>query len=91
MSTAYHLQTDGQSEALNKCVEQYLHCYVADSPKDWVDMLLWAEYWYNTSLQTSAGMSPFQALYGRVPQTIARYVLSGSSHELVEQYFLRRD
>lgn len=91
MSTAYHPQMDSQSEALNKCVEQYLHCYVADSPSDWVSMLPWAEYWYNTSFQTSAGMSPFQALYGRAPPTLARYVIDGSSHELVEQFFLHRD
>lgn len=58
MSTAYHPQTDGQSEALNKCVEQYLCCFVADAPKQWVTMLPWAEYWYNTSYQSSAGMTP---------------------------------
>lgn len=64
MSTAYHPQTDGQSEALNKCVEQYLECYVAEVPSQWMAMLPWAEYWYNTSYQTSAGITPFQALYG---------------------------
>ncbi|XP_019236013.1 PREDICTED: uncharacterized protein LOC109216327 [Nicotiana attenuata] len=91
MSTTYHPQTDGQSEALNKDVEQYLLCYVADSPKYWVGMLPWAEYWYNTSFQTSAGMTPFQALYGRDPPTLARYTQHSSSHELVEVYFLHRD
>lgn len=51
----------------------------------------WAEYWYNTSFQTSAGMSPFQALYGREPPTLARYTQHSSSHKLVEAYFLHRD
>uniref|UniRef100_A0A0V0GZ30 Putative ovule protein n=1 Tax=Solanum chacoense TaxID=4108 RepID=A0A0V0GZ30_SOLCH len=72
MSTAYHPQTNGQSEALNKCVEQYLRCFVADSPHEWSPLLPWAEYWYNTALQAAAGMTPFQALYGREPPTIPR-------------------
>lgn len=72
MSTAYHPQMDGQSEALNKCVEQYLRCFVVDSPHEWSPLLPWAEYWYNTALQAAAGMTPFQALYGREPPTIPR-------------------
>lgn len=91
MSTAHHSQTDGQSEALNKCVEQYLRCYVAEVPSLWVTMLPWAEFWYNTSYQTSAGMTPFQALYGREPPTIARYILGSTTSELVESYLLQRD
>ena len=91
MSTAYHPQTDGQSEALNKCVEQYLRCYVAEVPSKWVAMLPWAEFWYNTSYQTSAGMTPFQALYGREPATVARYILGSSASELVDSYLLQWD
>ncbi|KAJ0511666.1 putative nucleotidyltransferase, Ribonuclease H [Helianthus annuus] len=59
-STAYHPQSDGQSEALNKCFEMFLRCYVMDYPKDWLRLLPWVE-------QTSAKMSPFEVLYGRKP------------------------
>ena len=89
MSTAYHPQSDGQSEALNKCVDQYLRCSVADVPLKWVDMLPWAKYWYNTSYQTSARMTPFQALYGREPPTIACYIMGSTASELVESYLLQ--
>lgn len=91
MSTAYHPQTDGQSEALNKCIELYLCCFVLDAPKNWVAMLPWAEFWYNTSLQSSAGMTPFEALYGRKPPSITRYVTGVSLSELVEQFLLQQD
>lgn len=81
MSTAYHPQTDGQSEALNKCVEQYLHCFVMDIPHEWSPLLPWAEYWYNIAYQTSARMTPFQALYGCEPPTLVRYALGSSSND----------
>lgn len=68
----------------------YPCCFVADTPHDWVSMLPWAEFWYNTSYQ-SAGMTPFQALYGREPPGMVQYVLGGSSDDLVEKYMTRRD
>ncbi|WMV39249.1 hypothetical protein MTR67_032634 [Solanum verrucosum] len=91
MSTSYHQQIDGQSEALNKCVEQYLRCFVADSPHEWVHMLPWTVFWYNTPYQTSTGMTPFQALYGREPPNITIYVLGSTSDDLIDKYMLRRD
>lgn len=72
MSTAYHPQSDGQSEALNKCVEMYLRCFTFDNPKGWSKMLAMAEYWYNSAYQNSARMTPFQALYGRPPPGLVR-------------------
>ncbi|XP_070026619.1 uncharacterized protein LOC142182296 [Nicotiana tabacum] len=54
-------------------------------------MIPWAKYWYNTSYQTAAGMTPFQALYGRESPTIARYILGSTASELVESYLLQRD
>ncbi|XP_016546492.1 uncharacterized protein LOC107846699 [Capsicum annuum] len=91
MSIAYHPQMDGQLEALNKCVEQYLHCFVDDSPHAWVSMLPWVEYWYNTAYQTSARMTLFQALYGWGPPSIACYILGSTTEDLIEKYMLRQD
>ncbi|KAF3670157.1 putative LRR receptor-like serine/threonine-protein kinase [Capsicum annuum] len=70
---------------------EYLRCYIAEVPSQWVAMLPWAEFWYNTSFQTSAGMTHFQALYGCEPPTIARYILGSTTSELVESYLLQRD
>jgi hypothetical protein len=66
-STAYHPQTDGQSERVNQCVEQYLRCAVQDNPKHWRRWIPMAEFWYNSSHHTALGCSPFQALYHTKP------------------------
>jgi len=44
MSIAFHPQTDGQSEAVNKMITMYLYCLTSDCPRDWLDWLSWAEF-----------------------------------------------
>jgi hypothetical protein len=71
LSTAYHPQTDGQSERVNQCLEMYLRCAVHESPKSWKQWLSLAELWYNSSLHSALGCSPFKAMFGYEPRLAA--------------------
>jgi hypothetical protein len=48
MSSAFHPQSDGQSEVVNRVILVYLRCLVGDHLKIWLYWLPWAEYCYNT-------------------------------------------
>ncbi|EFQ96955.1 hypothetical protein MGYG_09215 [Nannizzia gypsea CBS 118893] len=69
-STAYHPQTDGQSERMNQTVEQYLRCYINHEQNNWVELLPMAQLAYNGAKAASTGITPFFANYGREPETI---------------------
>ena len=89
--TAYHPQTDGQTEVMNRSVEQYLRAYTHDQPTRWVSFLPWAEYVLNTSHHTTLNMSPFQALYGRPSPTILPYQEGSSKVAIVDSLLLDWD
>jgi transposase InsO family protein len=67
MSTAFHPQTDGQTERMNQTIEAYLRSFVNHEMDDWVDLLAMAEFAYNNSVTTATGKSPFYANYGFHP------------------------
>ncbi|GMI95496.1 hypothetical protein HRI_003218900 [Hibiscus trionum] len=91
ISSAYHPQTDGQTEALNRCLEMYLRCMAYDDPSKWEQYLPWAEYWYNTTYQNSAGMTPFKALYGRDPPAMVDYLEGSAKNDQVRQELQERN
>ena len=67
-SAAFHPQTDGQSEVVNKVIGMYLRCVTGDRPRAWVDWLAWAEYCYNTSYHSALRATPFEVVYvGNMP------------------------
>ncbi|GJR66660.1 putative reverse transcriptase domain-containing protein [Tanacetum coccineum] len=65
MSTAYHPQTDGQSERTIQTLEDMLRACVIDFGGSWDVHLPLAEFSYNNSYHTSIRCAPFEALYGR--------------------------
>jgi hypothetical protein len=73
MTTAFHPQSDGQSEAANKVIAMYLRCFTGDRPRDWLRWLPWAEYTYNTAYQSSLRDTPFHVVYGRHPPSLRSY------------------
>lgn len=89
-SSAYHPQIDGQTKVTNHILETYLCCFVSDSPKLWVQFLPLAEFWYNSSYQSAIQMSPFEALYGRPPQSVHSHVAGSTVVAALDETLLQR-
>ena len=68
MSTAFHPQTDGQTERINQVLEQYLRIYCNYQQDDWVSHLALARFAYNNSEHSSTKTTPFFANYGYHPR-----------------------
>ncbi|SJL07261.1 uncharacterized protein ARMOST_10604 [Armillaria ostoyae] len=69
-STAFHPQTDGQTERVNQEVEKYLRIFINYHQNDWTDWLPLAEFAHNNRAHSATGKSPFMILYGRNPRII---------------------
>ncbi|CDJ46850.1 Polyprotein, related [Eimeria brunetti] len=71
MSSAYHPQTDGQTERVNRTLEQMLRTYIQADEREWEGLLPALELAYNTTSHSSTELSPFEIMIGENPLTAA--------------------
>ena len=69
-NTAFHPQTDGQSERLIQVLKDMLQGCVMEFPGSWDRYIPLMEFAYNNSYQASIGMAPYETLYGRRCRTL---------------------
>ena len=65
LSTAYHSQTDGQTERINQAVRTFLWHYVNYQQDDWTEWLAAAEFQYNNKRHVATGWTPFELNFGK--------------------------
>jgi len=68
LSTAYHPQTDGQTERINQELEQYLRVFIDHRQEQWPDWLEMVEFAYNNKIHVATKTLPFKANYGQDPR-----------------------
>ncbi|GJT73881.1 putative reverse transcriptase domain-containing protein [Tanacetum coccineum] len=89
MSTAYHPETDGQSERTIQTLEDMLRACVIDFGKGWVKHLPLAEFSYNNSYHASIKVAPYEALYGQKSRSLMCWAEVGEAQltgpELIQE------
>ena len=68
LSTAFHPESDGQTERVNESVELHLRIFCGYLKNDWADLLPMAGFAYNSTHHSSIAMSPFFANHGYHPR-----------------------
>jgi len=91
LSTAYHPQTDGQTEVVNRCLETYLRCMCSEKASDWSKWLPLAEWWYNTTFHSSIEMTPYEVVYNQPPPVHLPYLPGETNVEAVDRSLQRRE
>lgn len=74
MSTSYHPQTDGQTERVNRVLEEYLRAFVNNGHDNWHEYLSAAEFTINSAKQVSTGKSPFELNSAVTPRGPASFL-----------------
>jgi len=84
LSTAYHPETDGQTEQVNHILEQYLQVYINYQQDNWVHLLPLAEFTYNNISHSMTMVTPFFANKGFHPklQVSLEPVMSDAAHQV---------
>ncbi|KAL6548848.1 hypothetical protein OROHE_008693 [Orobanche hederae] len=91
-SSAYHPQTDGQTEVVNRSLGNMLRFLVGDNLKSWDVKLCVAEFAHNQALNRSTGYCPFYVVYGLVPRApIDLLTISSSYHDDIRAIDMIKD
>lgn len=85
LSTAYHPQTDGQTEVLNRGLQTYLRCMAAEKPREWSRWLPLAEWWYNTNYHSAINTTPYEVVYGQPAPLYSPYLNEESTVVVVDR------
>ena len=91
MSSAYHPQTDGQTEVLNRVIEQYLRVFVHKKPRTWGKLLIWVEWSHNTTWNVGTGSTPFEITFGRKLFNVPEYIAGSSKIDAVDAMLTNRE
>lgn len=91
LSSAYHPQTYGQTEVINRCLETYLRCMCGEQPKSWHAWLPLAEWWYNTHFHSATQLTPYEVVYGQPPPLHLPYLPGDSDVEAVDRSLQKRE
>ena len=88
MSSGYHPQTDGQTERVNRTIEEILRAYIGRRQKDWDQRLGMVEFAYNNAVHSTTGYSPFYLCYGRHPLSPATILTDIETKNCAAEEFL---
>jgi len=91
MSTAYHPQTDGQTEVVNRCLETYLRYMCTEKANEWSKWLPLAEWWYNTTFHTAIELTPYEVVYNQPPPIHLPYLPGETQVDAVDRSLQRRE
>jgi len=84
LSTAFHPETDGQTERVNAIMEQHLRAYVSYLQDDWVDYLFLAEFAGNNLISDTTTLSPFYANLGYHPKCDLELDVQTDNHDEIQ-------
>jgi len=85
-STAWHPQTDGQTERINQELDQYLRLFVNEQQDDWYDLLPIAEFQHNNHVHSATQQPPFLLNTGRLPRMGFEPRQNPSGLEIVNEF-----
>lgn len=89
-SSTYHPQTDGQTERVNRCLENYLRCMTSHKPVEWSKWISLAEFWYNSNYHSATQMTPFKVVYVYDPPQLSFELILQSKIAVVDQIIKER-